>query len=447
MSSVSFLKGEIMKFFGTMKNIEGVLNIGEISVIKLAEEYQTPLYIMDLELIEENIEKFKRGFHSAMFDTEIVYASKAFLTKTMCSILKNRGLLIDAVTMGELYTIKASGFPMEKVHMHGNNKSREELTFCLENGIGNIILDNLMEIRELAQLSKELNRKMKVMLRINVGIDAHTHEYIKTSKHSSKFGISIFSEDLNIAVMEILDCSNLEFLGFHCHIGSQIFDEAAFLEAADVMIEITKKTAEKFNIIIPEINLGGGFGVYYTSEDSAIDIESFMRKIILHVENQLHEENFMIKKLSIEPGRSIVANAGSTLYTVGDGKTTYSGEKYVFIDGGMGDNLRPALYNAKYEATIANRLDEEFDEVVNIAGKCCESGDVLVKNIPLQRSQKGDLLLIPTTGAYGFSMSNNYNRLVRPAVVFVKNGKSYLSVKRESFEDLVKNDTGIDILE
>ncbi|MGL5577708.1 MAG: diaminopimelate decarboxylase, partial [Fusobacteriaceae bacterium] len=351
-----------------------------------------------------------------------------------------------AITTGELYTIKNSGFLMEKVHMHGNNKSEEELLFCLENRVGSIILDNLMEISRLSLLSEKTGMGIKVMLRINVGIDAHTHEYIKTSKHSSKFGISIFGEDVYNAVKEILKCENLEFLGFHCHIGSQIFDEGAFLEAASVMIDFTKKISQKFSINIPEINLGGGFGVYYTEEDSEIDIESFMKKIILHTEKELKKQNYSIEKLSIEPGRSIVANAGSTLYRVGESKTTFSGEKYIFVDGGMGDNLRPALYQAKYEAVIANRLNEKAQDIVTVAGKCCESGDVLIKNVPLQKSQEGDLLLVSTTGAYGYSMSNNYNKLLRPGVVFVKDGKAHLSIQRETYNDLMKNDLDCDIL-
>ncbi|MGL5049182.1 MAG: diaminopimelate decarboxylase [Fusobacteriaceae bacterium] len=439
-------KRGVMRLFGTMKNNDGILSIGGISVEKLAQEFKTPLYIMDCQLIEENIKKFKSGFKSNEFKTEIVYASKAFLSKTMCKILQKYDLDIDAITTGELYTIQSSGFPMEKVHMHGNNKSEEELLFCLENGVGSIILDNFLEIKRLSTLAKKIDKKIKVMLRINIGIDAHTHEYIKTSKHSSKFGISIFGEDIYSAVEEIIDSNNLEFLGFHCHIGSQIFDEMAFLEAGTAMIEFSKKISEKFSILIPEINLGGGFGVYYTEEDSEIDIESFMKKIITHIESQLKQQNYSIKKLSIEPGRSIVANAGSTLYTVGESKVTFSGEKYVFVDGGMGDNLRPALYQAKYEAVIANKMDYPTEELVNIAGKCCESGDILIKNISLQKSVSKDLLLIPTTGAYGYSMSNNYNKLVRPGVVFVKDGKAYVSIQRESYEDLIKNDLNTDII-
>lgn len=433
-----------MRYFGTMKNNGGILEIGGISIEKLAKEYKTPLYIMDLSLIEENIKKYKENFKSSMFDTEVVYASKAFLSKGICQIINKYGLSIDAVSGGELYTIKSSGFPMERAHMHGNNKSIEELNMCVDYKIGSIIIDNVEEINVLSEVLKNKNAKMKVMLRVNVGIDAHTHEYIKTSKHSSKFGESIFDENIVNIIKKISDDKNMELLGFHCHIGSQIFDTKAFHEAVEVMLKFLKDISEKLNITIPEINLGGGFGVYYSGEDVEIKIDEFMKSIISHIEKTVAQEKIDLKKVSIEPGRSIIGNAGSTLYTVGETKKTYGGEKYVFIDGGMADNIRPALYQAEYEAIIANKLDEEPTEIVTIAGKCCESGDVIGKNMKLGKAKMGDYILVPTTGAYGYTMSSNYNKLVRPAVVFVKNGKSYVSIKRESYDDLIKNDQLMD---
>lgn len=429
-----------MRYFGTMENDNGTLKIGGVSVKEMMKEYGTPLYIYDVELIEENIKKYKKGFSSNKFKTEIVYASKAFLTKGICQILQKYQLSIDAVSGGELYTIINSGFDSSRIHMHGNNKTYEELKMCLDYNIGSIIVDNLDEVKKLSQLINEYNKTVKVSLRINTGIDAHTHEYIKTAKHSSKFGESIFDESAEKVVEEILKNKKMKFLGFHCHIGSQIFDTDAFLEEIEVMVGYTKKISEKYSIQIPEINLGGGFGVYYTEEDTEIDIEKFTREMIEHLERMLEREKISIEKVTIEPGRSIVANAGSTLYTIGGSKITYSGDKYLFIDGGMGDNLRPALYQAKYEAVIANKLNEEENDIVAVAGKCCESGDVLIKNIKLAKGEIGDLLLTSTTGAYGYSMSNNYNKIGRAAVIFVKNGKSYLSVKRESYEELLKND-------
>ena len=352
-----------MKFFGTMKNNSGILEIGGIKVTELAEKYGTPLYIMDQELIEENMMKYKENFKSEKFKTTVVYASKAFLSKAICKLVEKHDLHIDAVSGGELYTIKASGIAMKRVHMHGNNKTDDELRMCLDYGIGSIIIDNEEEIERVSKICLEKDQKVKVMLRINIGIDAHTHEYIQTSKHSSKFGESIFDERFPEIVEKITSDKNLEFLGFHCHIGSQIFDTKAFHEGIEVMIKETKKISEKLNIEIPEINLGGGFGVYYTEKDTAIDVEKFMKSMIEHIEKSLEKEGMNVKKISIEPGRSIIGNAGSTLYRVGGKKETFGGVKYVFIDGGMTDNIRPALYQAEYEAVLANKLDVVEDEL------------------------------------------------------------------------------------
>lgn len=434
-----------MRFFGTMKDEQGVLSIGGVKVTELAQKYGTPLYIMDQELIESNMRKYKENFKSDKFQTQIVYASKAFLAKAMCQLVEKYDMDIDAVSGGELYTIKASGLDMKRVHMHGNNKTLEELEMCVDYGIGSIIIDNETEIENLSYVCAQKNKKIKAMLIINIGIDAHTHEYIKTSKHSSKFGESIFDEKLVGIVEKIVKDKNIEFLGFHCHIGSQIFDTKAFHEGIETMIVETKKIADTLGIKIPEINLGGGFGVYYTENDVEVDIEKFMRSMIEHIEKSLDEHKLEIEKVSIEPGRSIVGNAGSTLYTVGGIKQTYGGVKYMFIDGGMTDNIRPALYQAEYEAVIANRLDEKEREVVTVAGKCCESGDLIIKGKSLPKGEKGDLLLVSATGAYGYSMSSNYNKLARPAMVFVKSGKASLAIRRESFEDLVRNDLAIEL--
>ncbi|WP_297596156.1 diaminopimelate decarboxylase [uncultured Cetobacterium sp.] len=429
-----------MKLIGTMKNITGVLNIGGVSVLDLKERYGTPLYIYDLEFMENKIIDIINNFKSDKFKTTVVYASKAYLSKAMCQIVQNNGLEIDAVSAGELYTIKSSGFPMQKVHMHGNNKSIEELEMCVRDGVGSIILDNQFEIEKIANICKALGKKMDVMLRLNIGIDAHTHEYIKTSKHSSKFGESIFDKNIEDIVKKIITFKNINFLGFHCHIGSQIFDEHAFCEGIEVMVKFTKKISDVLKIKIPEINIGGGFGVRYTSDDTDVDLKNIMKKIIVCLEKNLLENKLEIEKISIEPGRSIVAQSGSTLYTVGGKKKTYGGENYVFIDGGMTDNIRPALYQAKYEAVVANRLNEVKKEVLTIGGKCCESGDIISKNTKLGKVDVGDLILVSCTGAYGHSMSSNYNKALKPAVVFVKNGRSYLISKRETFDDLVKND-------
>lgn len=332
-----------MKFFGTMKNEDGMLSIGGIKVCDLAAKYGTPLYIYDQELIEENIMKYKNNFKSNKFHTDVVYASKAFLSKAICQLVEKFDLHIDAVSGGELYAIKSSGISMKRVHMHGNNKTNEELAMCLDYEIGSIIIDNRYEIDRLSKLCQEKNKKINAMLRINIGIDAHTHEYIKTSKHSSKFGESIFGEGVVDIVKKIVEDPNIEFTGFHCHIGSQIFDTKAFHEAIEIMVAETKKISEILNINIPEMNLGGGFGIYYAQNDVAIDIEKFMKSMIEHIEKSIEKYKLNIERVYIEPGRSIIANAGSTLYTIGGNKQTYGGINYMFIDGGMTDNIRPAL--------------------------------------------------------------------------------------------------------
>lgn len=429
-----------MRYFGTMKNNNGILEIGGVSIKELAKEYKTPLYIMDQQLIEDNMKKYIDNFKSDKFQTEIVYASKAFLSKAMCQLADKYGLSMDAVSAGELYTIKMANFPMNRVHMHGNNKSIEELEMCLDLGVGIVILDNILEIEKLGELADEKNKKIKVMLRINIGIDAHTHEYIRTSKHSSKFGESIFDKNIYGIIEKIIGYKNLEFLGFHCHIGSQIFDTKVFHEGIEAMLKFTKSVSEKLKINISEMNLGGGFGVYYTEEDTEIDIEKFMYSMVEHIEKTLEKENMNLERVSIEPGRSIVGNAGGTLYSVGGTKETYGGIKYVFIDGGMTDNIRPALYQAKYEVVLANKLNEKPEEIVTIAGKCCESGDLIGKDMKLAKACVGDYIFVPTTGAYGYSMSSNYNKALRPAVVFVKDGKTALSIKRETYEDLASKD-------
>jgi len=434
-----------MKFFGTMKDNNGMLEIGGVLVSSLAKDYKTPLYIVDQTLVEENIQKYLNGFKSSQFKTSVVYAAKAFLSKGICQIVDKYGLEIDAVSGGELHAIKASNFPMERVHMHGNNKTIEELEMCVDYGIGLVIIDNEEESLLLNDIAKAKNKKIKTMLRLNVGIDAHTHEYIKTAKDSSKFGESIYNPNIKNIVKSVESLSNCEFIGFHCHIGSQIFDIKAYSEAIETMIGFTKEINEELNIKIPEINLGGGFGVYYTKDDAPIDLEAISKLVTEKLEETLKVKELSFEKVSIEPGRSIIANAGSTLYTIGGQKKTYGGINYIFVDGGMSDNIRPALYQAEYEAIVANKVGEIPTEEVAVAGKFCESSDILIKNIKLPKTQRGDLLLIPTTGAYGHAMASNYNKAPIPAVVFVKDGKSKVAVKRQSYNDMILNDDFIDL--
>jgi diaminopimelate decarboxylase len=429
-----------MKLFGSMEKKDNELYIGGISATELVKTYGTPLYVMDEALICENMRSFKSSFKSDKFQTEVVYASKAFLTTGMCQLAEMEGLSMDVVSGGELFTVKSSGFPMERVHMHGNNKTWEELEMCLDYGVGEIIIDNRDELKKLEKVCKEKGKKINALLRVNPGIEAHTHEYIQTSTYSSKFGESIFDGEINDIIKGFMDAEYVELKGFHCHIGSQIFDEKPFFAAMDTMLKFIKTMKEEIGFDTTVLNLGGGFGVYYSMGDEAVNFGKFCKEMVKDLEGKLDEYQLELDKVIIEPGRSIVANAGTTLYTVGGTKVTYSGKKYIFIDGGMTDNIRPALYQAEYEGVIANRMDEEETDLVTVAGKCCESGDLLLKDVKLQKAQDGDIVAIGTTGAYNYSMSSNYNRIGKPAVVFVKDGKGKIAVKRESYEDLIRND-------
>ncbi|ADO84427.1 diaminopimelate decarboxylase [Ilyobacter polytropus] len=429
-----------MRLFGSMEIKDNQLYIGGISSKELVEKHGSPLYVMDEALISKNMETFKAAFKSDRFQTEVVYASKAFLTTGMCQIVDRHGLSMDVVSGGELFTVKSAGFPMEKVHMHGNNKTWEELEMCLDYGIGEIIVDNRDELDKLERVCREKGKKINVLLRVNPGIEAHTHEYIQTSTYSSKFGESIFDENIKDIIKKFIAAEHVELKGFHCHIGSQIFDEKPFFAAMDTMLKFIKQMKDEAGLDTTVLNLGGGFGVYYFDGDDAVDFEKFCKEMIKDLESKLDEYEIDLDKVIIEPGRSIVANAGTTLYTVGGTKVTYSGKKYVFVDGGMTDNIRPALYQAEYEGVIANRINEKTEDLVTVAGKCCESGDLLLRDVYLQEAKEGDILAISTTGAYNYSMASNYNRIRKPAVVFVKDGESKVAVKRESYEDLIRND-------
>ncbi len=430
-----------MKLFGTSKiNQNGNLEIGGVDTLKLVEEHKTPLYVMDQQLIEDTIDKMNVAFKSERFETQIAYAGKAFLTMAMVKIVDEKGLDLDVVSEGELYTAYKAGFSMNRVHMHGNNKTLNELELAIELRIKEIVIDNEDEISKIERICKEKNKKQSVLLRIDPGIEAHTHQYIKTSGLTSKFGISLFQENLFDIVKRINDSEYLEFEGFHTHIGSQIFQSAFFMFALDEIFKYLDKLKKELGIVVKTVNMGGGFGVYYTNGDDPAPIEEVLKEVITYTEAMEIKYKIGFKTLCIEPGRSIVGNAGTTLYTVGGIKETVGGKTYVFVDGGMADNIRPALYQAEYEAGIVNKLNNELTGEVTLAGKFCESGDVLIDKIRLQDTQIGDIVAVPTTGAYCYSMSSNYNRFAKPEVIFVKNGESKVVVKRETLDDLIRND-------
>lgn len=429
-----------MKFFGTMEAIDNELYIGGVSVSKLRKNFGTPLYVIDEEDFKNKVNTFLENFKSEKFETRVIYASKAFTNLYMSNLVSELGLFVDVVSGGELYTALEGGVSSEKIYYHGNNKLYDELDFAIEENVGTIVLDNEYEYEMISDLAQSFGRKVSILLRVNPGIEAKTHKYIQTAKDDSKFGMSIFNENTIKLIENIKNNENIDFKGIHCHIGSQVFDEKFFFASAKAMIEFAYDIKKKFDINIREINLGGGFGVYYTREDNPFNLGKFLNKYIENIESTLEELNFKIEIISIEPGRSLINNSGSTIYTVGGIKETITGKKYLFIDGGMNDNLRPALYQAKYEGALANKIEDKEEIEYTIAGKLCETGDVLIENLMLPEANPGDILIIPSTGAYTYSMSSNYNRIGRPSVVFVENKECKLAVKRESYEDLIRND-------
>ena len=421
--------------FSTQQNH---LMIGSYRVSDLAERYQTPLFIMDESLIRSKMRYFKDLFQSPHCESQVIYASKAFLNLAMCQLVKEEGLFLDVVSGGELYTAHKADFPMSNILFHGNNKSHEELQMAIDFGVGRIVVDNPTEVSRLSEMIPD-GKVMNILLRVNPGIEAHTHEYIATSKHDSKFGVSIFDDSTIELILKCTHEPKLKFKGLHAHIGSQILDGTSFVKEMDVLLDYVLKLNES-GVIVEEINMGGGFGVAYTKEDVEMDLSSTLPKILEYVSQRSQELGLKSPKIYIEPGRSIVANAGITVYKVGSVKTTHSHKNYVFVDGSMADHIRTALYQAKYEADCVDRMNEEKTHHYTIAGKACESGDILIHDCVLPEVKVNDYLAVYTTGAYHYSMSSNYNRLQKPAVIFVNQDKVRIVSKRETYDDLLRQD-------
>lgn len=430
-----------MKLHGTMKiNSAGHLEIGGCDTTELVKEFGTPLYVMDEALIRQNCRDYVQSFRSVYPDSEVIYASKVFSTRAICRLIQEEDMGLDVVSGGELHTALSVGFPMNRVYLHGNNKSAEELKMALQAGVHRIICDSFYELELLNRIAAELNQKANILLRVSPGIDAHTHHYIKTGTIDSKFGFCIANGQAMEAVLAAGKYPALELWGIHCHIGSQIFDLDSYAEAARTMMLFVKEMTATTGKTVRELNLGGGLGIYYTESDSPRKVSDYAKLVAENVTACAGEFGLQLPRIIVEPGRSIVGEAGTTLYTIGSIKDVPGVRKYVAVDGGMTDNPRPALYQAKYEAALANRMFDAAREKVSIAGKCCESGDMLIWDIELPVAESGDVLAVSSTGAYNYSMSSNYNRNLKPAVVFVSSGKAKLVVKRETYDDLLRND-------
>ena len=419
----------------------GHLYIENCDAVELAKEYGTPLYVMNESLIRDNCKRYKRFFANNFSELSFpCYASKALSCLEIYRIMKEEGMGVDVVSCGELYTALNAGFPAEKIFFHGNNKTEQELRMAIKYGVGRIIVDNLTELEVLNELAVEMNVNVNIGFRIKPGIDAHTHDYIRTGQIDSKFGFALENGEAKEAVEKALGYSNITLCQVHCHIGSQIFDTEPFADAVKVMLNFISEINAEYNYIIKEFNLGGGLGAKYTDADSPLEIEDYLAPVAKAFHETCAELNIPEPSFHIEPGRSIVGESGTTLYTIGNVKEIKDIRTYVSVDGGMCDNIRYALYKAEYTVLNASKSEGELLKNVTVAGKCCESGDLLKENADIIDPQRGDILAVLTTGAYNYSMASNYNRILRPAIVMVRDGNSRVVVQRESFADLLNND-------
>ncbi|MCR4802379.1 MAG: diaminopimelate decarboxylase [Lachnospiraceae bacterium] len=418
---------------------DGKLFFDGCDTTELAKEYGTALYVMSYTEIMNRINELKEQFTDKYENTRIAYASKAFCTEGMYEILKKAGACIDVVSGGELYTARKVGFPAERVEFNGNNKLQKEIDLAVEYGVGRIILDGLQEIPLIENACKKFGKKMNIMIRITPGVAASTHDYIVTGKKDSKFGIPLERDIFLPIVKQVIDSEYLNFTGLHMHIGSQLFENDAFLKALNVLMDWAAIIKKEFNADVKEVNFGGGYGVTYTDEER-MPYSFFMDPMMELLQKRADEIGIERPAAVIEPGRSVVAEAGISLYTVGQIKEIPGVRKYVSIDGGMGDNIRVALYQAEYKGIVANKANEATSEKVTLCGKYCESGDILINDMLVPASiEMGDIIALFSTGAYGYAMASNYNNNPIPGVVMVKEGKSAWMVKPQTYEQIIQN--------
>ncbi|MBR3589185.1 MAG: diaminopimelate decarboxylase [Clostridia bacterium] len=422
-------------------NEKGHLTFGGHDTVDLAEKYGTPVYIMDEVLIRKNCRKFVNSINENYDGNgRVIYASKAFSCKAMYKIINEENMGIDVVSGGEIYTAVQAGFPMEKAYFHGSNKSVQELEFAVKNNVGRIMVDNLFEMENLIEISERLDKTVSVIVRVKPGIEAETHSFIMTGQTDSKFGLDLDTGDAMKAIKMALNADKIAFKGIHCHIGSQIFAVDSFEQAAKVMVGIMDDIKKETGYEVEELDIGGGFGIRYIEEHNPADFSEYMEKVAVVIKEECAARNMKTPFVIIEPGRSIVAEAGITLYTVGAIKTIPDVRTYVSIDGGMCDNPRYILYQSSYMAVIANKANEKADFCATIAGKCCESGDMIQEHTYIQKPESGDIMAVLSTGAYNYSMSSNYNRNPRPAVVMLNGEEERIVVKAETYKDLIRND-------
>ncbi len=416
------------------------LYVGGVDLVELAHTQGTALYVMDEADMRMRMETYLTAFRSRYENSDVIYASKAFLNKEAARIVSDEGLCLDVSGGGELAVARAAGFPLERVFVHGNNKTPAELREAMEAGVGRIVVDSRIELARVSEIASDLGIEQNVYLRITPGVEADTHEYIRTGCEDSKFGFSMRDDWAFKCVKDTLETPHVRLAGLHCHIGSQIFALHSYPEAIDIMVEFMARIKEAYGYEIDELDVGGGLGIAYTADEHPPTIDEFAEVVTSAVRASCEKHAVREPRLLTEPGRSLVANAGVTLYTVGILKTLPGVRKYVAVDGGMSDNIRTALYHASYEPVIANKAGQPRTEIVTIAGKHCESGDAVVIDMPIQHPDLGDIVAVFGTGAYCYTMSSNYNGQPRPAIVFVRDGEARVTTRRETYDDLMDRD-------
>jgi len=419
---------------------DNVLFFDGCNTVELAKQYGTPLYVVSESDIVNKCKEFRECFLDKYENTRVAYASKAFSTLAMCKIAEREGLCLDVVSGGELFTAMKANFPAERIELNGNNKQKYEIDMAVEYGIGRIIIDGLNELSLIEAACKEQGKKMNVLFRINTGVDSDTHDYMVTSRTDSKFGLTLDEDVIYPAISQAINSEYVNFLGFHYHVGSGIFDNKPYLESLEVTLKLAAEVKKRYDYAIKEINVGGGFGIQFIKEEPRPPYKYFMEPIMTRIEAFAKEMGIERPAVVIEPGKGIIGEAGITLYTIGNIKEIKGLRKYVSVDGGMSDNIRTALYGAVYEGVVANRMDEEKNELVTICGKCCESGDILIKDIMTAPPQTGDIFAVYTTGGYNYAFASNYNKNTKAAVVLVKEGKSELIVRRQTYEEVIQNE-------
>lgn len=427
-----------LKPITTKINDAGNLEIGGCDLVKLAEEYGTPLYVLDEATIRKICRDYKDAFKGYP-KVNMMYASKALCSSATSALIASEGFGFDVVSSGEIFTVYKSGTNMSKVLFNGNNKSYDELSLAIELGVGRISVDNFFELSLLDEIAKSHKKVVNILLRITPGIECHTHEYIQTGHLDSKFGFDLTQIDDAVELI-VNDYTNLKLHGLHAHIGSQIFEKSIYGDEIEILVKEIARLDEKFGLKLDEINIGGGLGVKYVEADYPPSTYEVAEIVIKRLYECIEKYKIDAPALFIEPGRSIISTSGVTLYTLGSSKQVPKGKTYFAVDGGMADNARPSMYQAEYDAQIANKPDYELAQTVTVAGRFCESGDILIKNIKLPEIEEGDILCVYNTGAYNYSMASNYNRVQKPAMVLVNNSQSDIIIKRESLEDLIAHD-------